>query len=55
MNTRREFIQKISGSAIALSVLPAYLPAACTTLPAEAYDGPVLKVAILGLGSYATG
>ena len=53
MNTRREFIQKISGSAMALSVLPAYLPAACTTLPDETYNGPILKVAILGLGNYA--
>ncbi len=53
MNTRREFIQKISGSAIALSVLPGQLSAACTSVPGVAYDGPVLKVAILGLGNYA--
>ena len=53
MNTRREFIHKISGSAIALSILPGYLPAACTSVPGVAYDGPMLKVAILGLGNYA--
>ncbi len=54
MNTRREFLQKISGSAIGLSILPGYLSAACNTLPGEAYDGPVLRVAIMGLGSYGT-
>ena len=54
MNTRREFIQKISGSAIAVSLLPGHLPAACTTIPGEAYDGPVLRVAIMGLGGYGT-
>src|ERR1700682_4801204 len=54
MNSRREFLQKISGSAIGLSLLPAYLPAANTILPGEPYDGPLLRVAILGLGNYAT-
>ena len=36
MNTRREFLQKISGSAIGLAVLPGHLPAACTSLPGDA-------------------
>jgi predicted dehydrogenase len=54
MNTRREFIQKISGSAIAVSLLPGHLSAACTTMPGEANDGPVLRVAIMGLGGYGT-
>jgi hypothetical protein len=54
MNSRREFLQKISGSAIGLSLLPGHLPAACTSLPGEAYDGPVLRVAIMGLGGYGT-
>src|ERR1700694_4987814 len=54
MNTRREFLQKISGSAIGLSILPAPMVAACSSLPGEVYDGPVLRVAILGLGNYAT-
>ncbi|HCL84539.1 MAG TPA: glucose-fructose oxidoreductase [Chitinophagaceae bacterium] len=54
MNSRREFLQKISGSAIGLSLLPGYLPAACTNLPEEKYDGPVLRVAIMGLGNYGT-
>jgi predicted dehydrogenase len=53
MNSRREFLQKISGSAIALAAMPASLSAACTNLTGEVYDGPVLRVAILGLGDYA--
>ncbi len=54
MNSRREFLQKISGSAIGLSILPGYLPAACTNLPDEKYEGPILRVAIMGLGNYGT-
>ena len=54
MNTRRQFLQKISGSAIGLSILPGVLPAACTGAPDVLADGPVLKVAILGLGNYAS-
>ena len=53
MNTRREFLQKISGSAIGLSLLPGYLPASCTNL-GESYEGPMLRVAIMGLGNYGT-
>ena len=54
MNTRRQFLQKISGSAIGVSLLPGQLAAACSSLPGELADGPVLRVAILGLGNYAT-
>jgi predicted dehydrogenase len=54
MNSRREFLQKISGSAIGLSLLPGQLPAAGRYLTEEPYYGPVLRVAILGLGGYAT-
>lgn len=50
MDSRRQFLQKISGSAIALSVLPEVMQA----MPLEHYEGPVLRVAILGLGGYAT-
>ena len=53
MNTRRDFLQKISGSAIGISLLPSLASAAASALPEEKYDGPVLKVAILGLGGYA--
>jgi predicted dehydrogenase len=54
MNTRRQFLQKISGSAIGLSILPGSLAIACTSAPQTIADGAVLKVAILGLGNYAT-
>jgi predicted dehydrogenase len=54
MNSRREFLQKISGSAIGLGILPTLASAACATIPGEINDGPVLRVAILGLGGYAT-
>jgi predicted dehydrogenase len=50
MNSRRDFLQKISASAIALTILPRYSMA----LPEQPYDGPVLRVAIMGLGSYGT-
>ena len=52
MNSRRKFLHQVSASAIIMSGLPV------TTGFAEMldtpYEGPVLKVALLGLGSYAT-
>lgn len=53
MNSRRVFLQKISGTAVGLSLAPSLLSAA-SHLPEEPYDGQVLKVAILGLGGYAS-
>jgi predicted dehydrogenase len=50
MNSRRNFLQKLTGSAIAFSVLPRYGLANDLHLPS--YDGPMLRVAIMGLGSY---
>lgn len=50
MNSRRDFLQKLSASAIAFSVFPR-LGLAGTEVP---YDGPVLRVAIMGLGSYGS-
>jgi predicted dehydrogenase len=52
MGTRREFVQKITTSAVGLPIL-------CNSTnlfaqPASFYDGPVLRVAIMGLGSYGT-
>lgn len=53
MNTRREFLQKISGSAIGLSLLPTGVATAgCQVMPGT-NKGKVLNVAILGLGNYA--
>jgi predicted dehydrogenase len=52
MNTRRAFLQKISGSAIGLSLLPSGLIAAEQKTAKLSY-GKTLNVAILGLGNYA--
>jgi len=52
MNSRREFLQKLGGSALTLYLTP--LSALAHTEKGEAYDGPVLRVAIMGLGSYGT-
>ena len=52
MGTRREFVQKITTSAVGLPIL-----CNSTNLFAQSasfYDGPVLRVAIMGLGSYGT-
>ncbi|MBE7172556.1 MAG: Gfo/Idh/MocA family oxidoreductase [Williamsia sp.] len=51
MNSRRDFLQKLTASAFALPFLPLQdLAAEKNTVP----DGPVLRVAIMGLGSYGT-
>jgi predicted dehydrogenase len=51
MDSRRKFLHKITGSALAFSVLPKLASSAATETP---NDGPVLRVAIMGLGSYGT-
>ncbi len=51
MDSRRDFLQKITGSVIALN-LPRYSNA--KDIFNNSYNGPVLRVAIMGLGSYAT-
>ncbi|GAA4083934.1 Gfo/Idh/MocA family oxidoreductase [Mucilaginibacter panaciglaebae] len=51
-NTRREFLQKVGVSAVALQ-LASVTGWASEKQTAQAYDGPVLRVAILGLGNYA--
>lgn len=55
MNSRRKFLQNITGSALALPLLSKreYFE---NLLPADKipYDGPILRVAIMGLGSYGT-
>lgn len=50
MQTRRDFLQKLAGSAIAVGFFPGFVSAGC----APAAEGPVLRVAIMGLGSYGT-
>ena len=53
MNTRRDFLQKITAAAI---LLP-FIKLDVTTnrsISQKPYDGPILRVAIMGLGSYGT-
>jgi predicted dehydrogenase len=54
MTSRRNFLQKLTASAIALPFFPEILPAAISSISHEPYDGPQLRVAIMGLGSYGT-
>lgn len=52
MNTRRTFLQKVTASAFGLPLLSSIDLEAATLLRNESYQGPILKVAIMGLGSY---
>ena len=54
MHTRRDFLQKMTGSAIALSLLIKGASAGEPSINEQRYDGPMLRVAIMGLGSYGT-
>src|SRR5436190_4231530 len=55
MNTRRNFLQKLTGSLIALPLLSKqdHLQS-LQEIKDKKYEGPVLRVAIMGLGSYGT-
>lgn len=54
MKTRRDFLQKMTVSALGLSLLPRLAQANTPYLSEPAYEGPMLRVAIMGLGSYGT-
>jgi predicted dehydrogenase len=54
MNSRRDFLQKISASAFTLPFMPSLSLASTDKSVEEPYQGPVLRVAICGLGSYGT-
>jgi predicted dehydrogenase len=54
MNSRRDFLQKLGLSALALQLAPVTGWTNDKNIHHEAYDGPVLRVAIMGLGSYGT-
>ncbi|MDQ6763737.1 MAG: Gfo/Idh/MocA family oxidoreductase [Bacteroidota bacterium] len=53
MNSRRGFLQKIAAATIAYPLLT-HAAAACTSISKKPYDGPLLRVAIMGLGSYGS-
>ncbi|ATP57541.1 glucose-fructose oxidoreductase [Pedobacter ginsengisoli] len=52
MDTRRDFLQKLGISSLVLPFMP--LSGLATTKTEKLYDGPVLRVAIMGLGGYGT-
>lgn len=52
MQSRRHFLQQLTASVIAMH-LPGLSPAESKLPDAPPYSGPVLRVAIMGLGSYA--
>lgn len=52
MSSRRDFLQKISFSAAAIPFMS--LKEKAPAQKEKKYDGPVLRVAIMGLGSYGT-
>lgn len=54
MQTRRDFLQKMTGSVLALSALSSSSASAACSIIGNKQDGPVLRVAIMGLGSYGT-
>ena len=54
MNSRRDFLQKLTGSVIAFHFLPGQGSAGLKESYNQHYDGPVLRVAIMGLGGYGT-
>jgi predicted dehydrogenase len=53
MNSRRNFIQKITAASVAFPFL-SHTASACSQSQNKKYEGPVLRVAIMGLGSYGT-
>ncbi|MEO6930153.1 MAG: Gfo/Idh/MocA family oxidoreductase [Chitinophagaceae bacterium] len=54
MSSRRKFLQNITASAFALPLLTRYNLGKLENFAGPVSQGPVLRVAILGLGSYAT-
>ena len=53
MNSRRDFLEKIAATSIAFPFFKQAV-AANKTLINKRYDGPILRVAIMGLGGYGT-
>lgn len=54
MSSRRNFLQKFTASFITAPLLAKDSLAAVENINRQLYDGPVLRVAIMGLGSYGT-
>jgi len=54
MNTRRDFLRKFTVSALALPLVSTYNISSLESISSSLSQGPVLRVAIMGLGSYGT-
>ncbi len=54
MHSRRHFLQKLTVSAIGLPFLQLYGSKSSNDFYNHPYQGPVLRVAIMGLGGYGT-
>ncbi len=54
MHTRRDFLQKLTYTALAAPLLSAAQPLTFLNSNHDTYNGPVLRVAIMGLGGYGT-
>jgi predicted dehydrogenase len=54
MSTRRDFLQKLTISALAVPLTPLFAKAGIEDFYNKRYEGRVLRVAIMGLGSYGT-
>jgi predicted dehydrogenase len=54
MNSRRDFLQKLAASVMAFPLITADANALNELNDNKTYDGPPLRVAIMGLGSYGT-
>lgn len=54
MKSRRDFLQKLTLSAVSIPLIPAYGAKSLTSYAEAPYQGTMLRVAIMGLGSYGT-
>jgi predicted dehydrogenase len=54
MNPRRDFLQKLASITFALPLLQRHSSTSGKDFYNHSYEGPVLRVAIMGLGSYGT-
>ena len=54
MNSRRHFLQRLTFSAVAWPLLPDLGALSNNAIANQPYEGPMLRVAIMGLGGYGT-
>jgi len=54
MASRRDFLQQVTASAVALPMIPSAYAEQLKVFYSTPYQGPTLRVAIMGLGSYGT-